>query len=156
MIKCQVIICQIYFLSQHHGNAWYTMTKWTTLTIQQSSAVVEPHTVVKTTVHYVQHSVEPLPSVCHATGWSLDLVSQHVRTVLVMVRIKNWNAINTMLQLQNPPYRVANRVKVRAVGPYRPVLGVFKYYLYLNIKSAKSIWVKYLNTLYKLSILNTI
>ena len=33
---------------------------------------------------------------------------------------------------------------------------VFKYYLYLNTKSAKSIWVKYLKTLYKLTILNTI
>jgi len=41
-------------------------------------------------------------------------------------------------------------------GQYYQCWEVFKYYLYLNIKSAKSISVKYLNTLYKLSILNTI
>jgi len=40
---------------------------------------------------------------------------------------------------------------------YAQCCGVFKYYKYLNTKSAqKSIWSKYLNTQYKSIILNTI
>jgi len=70
ILKCQVIICQIYFLSQYYSNAQYPMASCTRvlkLHVLHSRAQQKTNQIIKTTVQSVCHSLEPQPSVCHVT-----------------------------------------------------------------------------------------